>query len=150
MELREFLLCIIVNAIWIVPISLELILSIVNDYRYKKKVRKANKEYIKIHGRRLRKLCINCSYCRCKYYHPFSSYGKNYWTMASKIPCYCRKFNKQLKNDSFLRCISELNSEAMFEQDRGRFCVPQIFLTKKQALVKGRFSFHKLFYQAFA
>ena len=117
MELWEILLGIIINAIWVVPISFELVSSIVDSCKHKKRIRESNKEYNKIHGKRLRKLCVNCSYCRWKYYHPFSSYGKYYWTMVSKIPCYCKKFKKQLKNDSFLRCISEMNSEAMFEGD---------------------------------
>ena len=113
MEWWEILLCIIINAIWAGPILIELVLSVVDSCKYKKRIR----EYNKTHGKRLRKLCVNCSYCRWKYYHPFSSYGKHYWNMVSKTPYYCRKFKKQLKNDSSLRCISELNSEAMFEGD---------------------------------
>lgn len=111
------LLCIAINALWIIPISLEMISSMVDSHKHKKKIREDNKEYDRIHGKKLRKLCINCSYCRWKYYHPFSSRGKYYWAMVSKIPCYCKKFKKQLKNDSSLRCISELNSDAMFEKD---------------------------------
>lgn len=117
MEWWEILLCIVINAVWIFPILFELVSSIVDRYKQRKKTREENKEYNKIHGKRLRKLCINCSYCRWKHYHPFSSYGNHYWDMVSKIPCYCKKFKKQLKNDSSLRCISELNSSAMFEDE---------------------------------
>ena len=117
MEWWKILLCIIINAIWIVPILIELISSTVDCYKQKKKIREDNKEFNKIYGKRLRKLCINCSYCRWKYYHPFSSYGNHYWDMVSKIPCYCIKFKKQLKKDSSLRCISKLNSRAMFENE---------------------------------
>ena len=117
MEWWEILLCIIINAIWVIPISFELISSIIDAYKCKKKIQEANKQYNKVYGKRLRKLCVNCSYCIWKYYHPFSSYGKNYWSMLSKTPYYCNKLKKQLKSDVSLRCISEMNSDAMFEDD---------------------------------
>lgn len=113
----EVVLCIIINAIWILPISIELILSLVDEYKLHRDVVKANKRYNEIHGRKKRKLCIKCPYCKWKYYHPFSSRGNYYWAAVLKTPIYCRKFNIKLKHDFNLVCVSKWNSEAMYENE---------------------------------
>ena len=112
------LLGIMVNGIWFFPIVWELLSTSIQDYKfrkqYKKQIKKANEEYRKNNTCKSRRLCINCSYCRWKRYHPFG-HGKNYWAFVSKTPQYCRKFKKTLRNDSLLRCVSEFDSEAMYE-----------------------------------
>lgn len=118
MKWWQVLLGFIVNLLWILPI-LGLLSEALIEYKQKieqrKFIKKANEEYRKSHPPRQRRYCIQCSYCRWKYYHPFSRYGGNYWSFVSKIPYYCKKFKTPLREDSLLTCISELDSEAMYE-----------------------------------
>lgn len=75
------------------------------------KLEKANRIWVKKNGKKLRKLCINCSYCKTKIYRPF--YGS--YELASRIPVYCRKFRCKLSGDSSARCCASDASKAMWE-----------------------------------
>lgn len=110
------------NALWIIPITYELISATIADHKRKKEhwmfVKSQNEEYNKTHPKRNRRQCVNCSYCRWKYYHPFpNKASKYYWSFVTKQPLYCRKFKTKLSGDSMLTCISELNSKAMYEKE---------------------------------
>ena len=76
---------------------------------------KKNREYIKKMGRRLRRRCVDCSYCRTKLYRPFHT-AKYRNAFTSYIPSYCRKFHTSLKPDENLRCIAIDAAAAMYEE----------------------------------
>lgn len=107
-----------INAIIIVvPIScvlFECIKTIIDNHKHNIEIKRRNQVFLKENPGLERKLCIHCSYCRWKFYHPFSKYGKHYREFVTKVPTYCRKFRIKLKNESTLRCVSELNENAMY------------------------------------
>lgn len=110
------------NILWIAPLAHEFISSSIKDKKRKKQhkvlAKQQNAEYDKTHTKRKRRQCVNCSYCRWKYYHPFpNKASKYYWSFVTKQPLYCRKFKTKLSGDSMLTCISELNSNAMYEKE---------------------------------
>ena len=110
------------NALWIFPVADELISAAIADHKRNKEhqlfVKSQNEEYDKTHPKQKRRRCVNCSYCRWSYYHPFPYKGsKYYWFFVTKQPLYCRKFKTKLSGDSMLTCISELNSKAMYEKE---------------------------------
>ncbi len=113
----EIFLCIIFNSLWIIPFILEIIIyPFIENLKRKNIVNRLNKEYSKTHGYKLKLLCTDCKHCIWRYHHPFSKYGNNYWLAVSKIPYYCKKFNKHLKHDGQLRCIAKLSKDAMYEE----------------------------------
>ncbi|MDD2498662.1 MAG: hypothetical protein PHY90_11125 [Desulfitobacteriaceae bacterium] len=108
----KIFLCIAINALWVIPFVLELIIHPIQDsFRSYKK----NKEWKKENGYHLKKLCIHCSYCKWYYYHPFYKYGSYGNVCVSKMPSYCRKFRTPLKPDLSLRCISQMNESTEYE-----------------------------------
>lgn len=121
MKWYQALLCVVINSFLFIPIVWELFSTTAQDCKHrrqhKKQIKTANEEFRKNHSYRPRRLCINCSYCRWKWYHPFG-YRKNYWTFANKMPCYCKKFKKALNGNPLLCCISELDSQAMYEDKK--------------------------------
>lgn len=121
MKWYNVILCIVVNAVLYGTILYELIISAVEEHRQKikheREVRAVNEEYRKNNSPKKRRLCINCGYCRWRYYHPFHS-PKYYWSFVTKTPLYCRKFKTKLNGDCLLTCISEFDSQAMHEQDK--------------------------------
>ena len=121
MEWWEIVLCVLINGVLFIPIIYELITAAINDYKRKLKHNKLkqekNSEYSELYGAKKRRHCVDCSYCSWKYYHPFSRYGKYRDAFVSKEPYYCRKFKKKLPPNPLLTCISELDSEAMYEKD---------------------------------
>ena len=121
MEWWQIVLCVLINGVLFVPITYELITAAISDYKrnlkHKKMVQEKNREYIELYGMKKRRLCVECSYCRWKWHHPFSRYGKYRGAFVTKNPYYCRKFKKSLPQNTLLTCISELHSEAMYEKD---------------------------------
>lgn len=75
-----------------------------------------NRKIIKKYGKRKKKQCINCKYCIWALYHPFYKYGINRNLLVHKIPRYCKKAKKELRQEIFLRCeITDLEF-AEFEE----------------------------------
>ena len=68
-------------------------------------IHKKNKKIIKQFGKRIRKKCIECKYCKWFWYHPFYKYGQYGNLFVTKTPEYCRKIKKPLKNNETLRCV---------------------------------------------
>lgn len=107
----EIFLCIIINGIWIIPLIYELVITPIQDSI---KLHKKNHIWIEINGRHLRKLCVECKYCKWYWYHPI--YGQMGF-LKTKTPQYCKKFRKELTPDSSLRCFINDNQFAEFEVD---------------------------------
>ena len=76
---------------------------------------KRNRKFVKTNGRRLRRKCVDCPYCRKKLYRPFHT-PKFRNLMVAYVPTYCRKFRVPLNRDDSLRCISKEASLAMYEE----------------------------------
>ena len=82
----------------------EIIFTLINQY-------KSNIKWDKTHKTKLRKRCLECSYCVKRTYTPFY-YTKD---LSHPIPKYCKKFKVQLNGNISLRCIAKLNSNALYE-----------------------------------
>jgi len=92
--------------------------SIIERIKHIKNVKKRNEEYRQVHGNKKRGRCIDCHYCRWRYYHPFpDKKSKYYCLMVTKQPLYCKKFKVQLEHDSLLTCVSELDSNAFWGEN---------------------------------
>lgn len=111
MEWWVIVLCILFNAIWIVPLIHELVISPIKEAV---KRNKKNNEWVKKNGQKLAKLCLNCHYCKWFWYHPFYKYGR-YGGLKIKTPTYCRKFKKPLSYDPSIRCIGKDYEEIEYE-----------------------------------
>lgn len=97
------ILCVAINALWILPVILELFIFPFMDYR---KRNQKEKELLKIEGPRLN--CINCDYCKRKLYKPFY----NSYHGAQYVPSWCRKFQIKLPWDTSCRCKAYLPEQA--------------------------------------
>ncbi len=117
----QIALGVVINAIIIViPIScvlFECIKTIIDNHKPNIEIKRRNQAFLKENPGLERKLCIHCSYCRWKFYHPFSRYGKHYWEFVTKQPLYCKKFGVKLENKSTLRCVSKLSENAMYYKE---------------------------------
>lgn len=90
----------------------EIIPSLSDSMNHKKKVKKANQEWIKVHGVQTRRRCVNCKYCKTSVYKPFY----HSYALAMRVPRYCRKFCKKLNaTKENQRCIAEYLEKAEFE-----------------------------------
>ena len=116
-ETYKYLLVVLGIIVCTFPILYELFLSFTDSKKHQRHIRQLNSEYDKTHKKRTRRLCTQCSYCRWRYYHPFSRRGKYYWVAVSKEPLYCKKFKCSLPHNSLLRCVSKLNSTAIYEDE---------------------------------
>lgn len=85
MKWWEIVLCIVINAIWVVPMIIALVIEPLIDYTNRCK---ANKAWVQKHGRKLKLLCLDCKYCKSYVYHPFYKYGAHGNLMAMKLPSY--------------------------------------------------------------
>lgn len=62
MTWRQIILWIVVNGLLFVPITFELVSSLINELKDKKKTHMQNVKFIKEYGNKTRKLCTSCKY----------------------------------------------------------------------------------------
>ena len=85
---------------------------LIEDSSRQTKINKANKEWEEKHGKKQKKRCVDCWYCKTTIYKPFyTSYA-----LAMRVPSYCRKFRRKLdRTKENQRCIAELLQDAELE-----------------------------------
>ena len=71
-----------------------------------------NSKWQKEHGKKLRRLCLHCEYCKTRLYRPFY----NSYELASFLPSYCRKLRRSLPSNSQQRCVAKYASQAMYDE----------------------------------
>lgn len=113
----EIVLCIIFNAIWIIPF---LLLVVISPFAEKRERSKKEQEYLKQYGPRM--LCMDCKFCKTRLHRPF--YNSN--MMATYHPSYCSKFRIELKWDINLRC------QARRPEDAERYATTKNYLPRKR------------------
>ena len=78
------------------------------------KRRKSNKQFVATYGKKNKKRCLDCKYCKTFIYRPFHSYQyRNH--MTRNLPEYCKKFYSNLPHDEMATCIALWLENAEFE-----------------------------------
>lgn len=115
MKWQEIILYIVINALWVVPLLI-VFYECISDNR---KRRKANKEYVRLHGKKEKKRCLDCKYCSWHYSRTF--YTPEYRNlMVLKVPNYCKKFYSHLPQKNNQQCIALWLNNAEFDGEESK------------------------------
>ena len=114
MEIWYIILAIVLNAIWIIPFIMEIIIyPLKNRMKYDKKFKKWDSE----HPDLLRRRCMDCKYCK----KATSYFGRYPHGKPFRYPDYCRLLHIRLSSSHSQRCKIAEPTEEFIETGKKYF-----------------------------